>query len=246
MIDLIGDSGLATVFFSDTHCGDNKSKHKELLSYLRPRQKDIDKVILVGDILDLRVASLEEALSAAKPLLDFLNTNFAGKVHYIVGNHDAELEVLHGVFPFIHKSLRFPVGDKVAVALHGHALDENPYLKTKFSHYMAWFINKFDRWAHIDTRKTLVSLSEQIKNDPYDKVIEAFEMKVAEVFGDKFDYVITGHTHLYPYIKKLNGVTLINIGDNIQHTTLLIAKRDGFYLYDYTAKKTIATERFDI
>ena len=241
--NLIGDGELATIFLSDTHIGDAKSKHKELLAYLRPRQKDIDKIVICGDFLDLWVAPLGKVLSEAKPILDFLYTSYQGHVHYILGNHDEELESLHGAFPFIHKSLRFPVGNKWAVALHGHILDDNPYLKTRFSRYMAWFINKFDRWAHIDTRKTLISLSEQIKNDPYDNVIEAFEQKVADVFTGKFDYVITGHTHLYPYMKKLGSVTLINIGDNLQHSTLLIGKMDGFYLFDYYTEKTIDVER---
>jgi UDP-2,3-diacylglucosamine pyrophosphatase LpxH len=242
-IDLIGANELATVFFSDTHCGDNKSKHKELLTYLVERQKDIDKIVIVGDFLDTWVASTDRALSEAEPLLEFLSTNYAGKLHYLLGNHDAGLLPLKKVFPFIHTSLRFPVGDKVAVCLHGNVLDDNPYLKTRFSRWMAWFINKFDAWAKIDTRKSLVSLSERIKNDPYDKVIAEFEQKIVDVFDGKFDYVITGHTHLYPYVKKLNNVTLINIGDNIQHTTVLIAKKDAFYLFDYTTKKTIAVER---
>lgn len=241
-IDLIGDGGLATIFISDIHIPDGKSKHKELLSYLVERQKDIDKVVLVGDLLDLWVSGIGNALSAASPFLNFLNDNYKGRVHYVLGNHDLDLLPLKGVFPFIHTSLTFPVGDKKGVCLHGNILDPDPYVKTKFSHYMAWFINKFDGWAKIDTRRSLVSLADRIKNDPYDKVLQGFEDNIVSSFRGKFDYVIVGHTHI-PKFTTVDGVTIINCGDQLQHSTVVIAKKDGFYLYDYIAEKTLDVHR---
>ena len=238
-IDLVGDTDVATVFISDIHIPDGKSKHVELLDYLKERQKDIHKIILVGDILDLWVTSIDEALVAATPLFDFIYNNYPNKFHYLLGNHDAALLPLKKFFPFMHTSLQFPIGNKKAICLHGHVLDDNPYLKTKFSRFMAWLINKFDRWANIDTRKSLVSLSEQIQNDPYDKLIADYEQSIVDVFEGKFDYVITGHTHLFPYIKKLNDIVYINLGDSLQHSTLMMAKPEGFYLYDYIKCTTI-------
>jgi UDP-2,3-diacylglucosamine pyrophosphatase LpxH len=239
--NLIGEE-MATVFFSDVHCGDSKSRHAQLLEYLSARQKDIDKIVIVGDLLDLWVSSFGEALSVASPLLEYISTNYAGRFHYILGNHDWDLLPLKNIFPFIHKSLRFPVGNKIAVALHGHLLDPDPYTKTKFSHYMAWFINKFDRWAKIDTRKSLVSLSERVKNDPYEKLLIKYEENLVGTFEDKFDYVITGHTHI-PCIKQLNNIIYFNIGDSMQHSSVLVVKKDGFYLFDYVKKKTIDAYR---
>jgi UDP-2,3-diacylglucosamine pyrophosphatase LpxH len=230
---------MATLLVSDLHIGDGKSKYLDFLAYLE-KTENIDKLVLVGDTFDFWVSGLDNCLELGKPLIDYVVSRFGhDNLHILVGNHDASLFFLRDTLPFIHKSLRFPVGDKIAVCLHGNVLDDNPYLKTRFSHYMAWFINKFDAWAKIDTRKSLVSLSERIKDDPYDKVIADYEQKIADVFDGKFDYVITGHTHLFPYIKKLNNLIYFNIGDSMQHSTLLIAKKDGFYLYDYIANKTI-------
>jgi UDP-2,3-diacylglucosamine pyrophosphatase LpxH len=240
--NLIGDSGLATIFLSDVHCGDLKSKHSELLKYLVENQKNINKIVIAGDLLDLWVSSFGQALSIASPLLEHIKTNYEGNFHYILGNHDWDLLPLKGILPFIHTSLTFPIGNKKAIALHGHLLDPDPYVKTKFSHYMAWFINKFDKWAKVDTRKALVSLSERIKNDPYEKLLNQYEANLDSVFEGKFDYVITGHTHM-SCIKKLNNIIYLNCGDSMQHSTLLIAKKDGFYLFDYVAKKTLAIER---
>jgi UDP-2,3-diacylglucosamine hydrolase len=238
---LIGDE-MATIFFSDVHCGDDKSKHAKLLEYLQARQKDIDKIVIVGDLLDLWVASFGKSLSVASPLLDYIAANYQSRFHYILGNHDWDLLPLKTMFPFIHKSLRFPVGKKSAIALHGHLLDPDPYVKTRFSHVMAWFINKFDRWAKVDTRKSLLALSERIKNDPYDKILQQYEANLVGAFEGKFDYIITGHTHI-PGIKILNGIVYLNVGDQMQHSTVLVGKKDGFYLFDYIQKKTIAAHR---
>jgi UDP-2,3-diacylglucosamine hydrolase len=238
-IDLIGDVGLATIFISDIHAGDGKSGCLDFVEFLRV-QTDIQKVVLVGDICDLWVASAGKALSAVAPLFKLLNEKYSGNVRYIIGNHDQDLVSLKEVFPFVHTSLRFPINNKQAIVLHGHVLDENPYLKTKFSHYMAWFINKFDGWAKIDTRKSLVSLSERIKNDPYDKVLKDYEDKICSMAKGRFDYVIVGHSHI-PSLKTIDGITIINCGDSLQHRTLVKADQRGFYLIDYV-KQQIITE----
>jgi len=243
IIDMM-EEGVSTVFFSDLHVGDGKSKHKELLAYLVEHQKDIDKIVIVGDFVDTWVADLNTILSEAQPFLEFLATNYKNKVHWILGNHDADFLSLKNVFPFIHKSLRFPIGDKIAVALHGNVLDDNPYLKTRLSRYVVWFINKFDKGAYVDTRRSLVSLSERIQNDPYDKILEEYEHKIVAVFDGKYDFVITGHSH-QPAIKKINNLVYLNCGDQIQHSTVLIGKPEGFFLYDYINQKILAKYIFD-
>ena len=229
---------MATIFFSDVHCGDDKSKHAELLAYLRKYKKSVDKIIIVGDLLDLWVSSLGKALPTASPLLEFIKKNYEGNFHYILGNHDWDLLPLKPLLPFIHTSLLFNAYDKKVIVLHGHLLDPDPYVKTKFSHYMAWFINKFDRWAKIDTRKALVSLSERIKNDPYEKLLKAYEENIVTMAKGNFDFVIVGHSH-QPSIKTIDGVVIINCGDQMQHSTVVIANRDGFFLFDYIAQKTL-------
>jgi predicted phosphodiesterase len=113
---------MTTVFLSDVCCGNKDSNHAGLLAYLQARQKDIDKIVVVGNLLNIQ-DSLGEALSIASPLLNFLKDNYIGKFHYILGQNDWQLLPLKSIFPFIHKSLQFPIGDKKAIALHGHILD---------------------------------------------------------------------------------------------------------------------------
>lgn len=234
--NLIGDGNMSTIFLSDTHCGDEKSKHVELLDYLRVHQKEIDKIVICGDFLDLWVANIGTALSIASPMLKFFKDNYLGKIYYLLGNHDQDLLFLKNIFPFIHTSLTFPAGGKRGICLHGQVLDPDPYIKTRFSHYMAWFINKFDKWAKVDTRKSLVSLSERIKNDPYEKLLKEYEQNIVDVFDGKFDIVLTGHTH-QPKIEKIGNLVYINTGDLMQHCTFVKGNSDGFFLIDYSSGK---------
>jgi predicted phosphodiesterase len=236
---VLQEDGLTTIFAGDIHASDNKSGCIELLEYLQ-KQKNIHKIVLVGDILDNWVSNIDTTLFAAAPLLKFLFTEYQGRVHYLVGNHDSFLLPLKGIVPFIHTSLTFPVGNKKGICLHGHILDPDPYVRTKFSHYMAWFINKFDKWAHVDTRKSLVSLSERIKNDPYDKMLRNYEANIVKAFKGKFDFVIVGHSHL-PSFKSLDGVVILNGGDSLQHRTLIKAHQNRFELIDY-AKDIVLEE----
>ncbi len=200
---------MATVFFSDVHIGDPNSKHSQLLDYLQSRRRYIDKIVIVGDFLDLKVASIGEVLSEAAPMLRFLSFYYQNKLHYLVGDHDSSFLPLKGIFPFIHKSLKFPVGNHLAVVLHGQLLDTpQPHALSK-----------------IFPKKNKIDLG-------------VYEQNIVGVFSNKFDYIITGYTH-EPCIKKLGELVYINLGDQIEHNTVLIAQQDYFYLYDYINKKTI-------
>lgn len=229
---------MATVFFSDVHIGDNKSKHAQLLDYLKSERSTIDKVVIVGDFLDLWVSPIGGALSEARPFLEYMFTEYSGRVHYILGNHDEDLEALKGVVPRIHKSLRFPIGDKVGVALHGHVIDPDKLVRTRVARIAAWIVNKFNKWGRIDTRKSLISLAAMIENDINKELLKEYEQRIVDIFIGKYDFVITGHTHV-PCIKRFGSLVYINTGDQMQHSTVVIGKSDGFYLYDYINKKTL-------
>ena len=234
---LIGEK-MSTVFLSDVHAGDVASKHKQLLEYLQSHQKEIDKIVVLGDLCDFWVAPLSVVLQEVSPLLEFLSKNYAGRFHFIAGNHDSEILYLKETFPFVHSSLKFPIGSKRAICLHGHELDNNKYEQTYTAHMVAWLINKFNGWGHMDLRKSALSFSSFIGSSYYNDLLKAYEDTLVTVFKDKYDYVITGHTH-QPCIKTLGGITYINTGDSLQHSTLVLGNRDGFFLYDYAAQKTL-------
>lgn len=234
-------SGSAIAIFSDVHFGNVKSKHKQLLTYLQLNRHRISTIVAAGDLIDTWVCPLEESLEEAKPLFEFLAKYYYGQFIYLLGNHDEDIHPICSILPFIMSSLNIIVNNKRIIVLHGHILDPNPYIQTKLSRWMAWFINKFDGWANVDTRKSLVSLSERIKNDPYDQLLEQFETNLFSTFSGKYDIVVTGHTHR-PEFRRLHDLLFVNAGDSTEHSTLVLLDERELSLVDYQTGRVLDVE----
>jgi UDP-2,3-diacylglucosamine pyrophosphatase LpxH len=231
---------MITLICSDLHIGDGKSKHLVFYDFLCARP-DIDSLIIAGDFFDLWVTSAGRALKEGKYLLDYFRERFSDRVVYLTGNHDEDLQYVKSLNGISIKQFHhFKIGDKSVIVCHGHQYDHNFYLKqaTVLAKANAWIVNRVDKVFGVDVRRWLVSISQKIENDPYDKIIKAFETSIDASFNGKFDYVITGHTHLYPYIKKLSNLFLINVGNNIQNSTGLLIGPDSFSLVDYGCRPT--------
>jgi len=227
---------MVTLIASDLHIGDGKSGHKDFLEFLE-LQPDVRRLVIAGDLCDFWVSNVKDIIETGSYLFKYIHLRFGQHVYYLTGNHDADLRPLKDVFPQIKDRVIFFIGDKKkVVVLHGHTLDPNDYIRTRRARIIAWFINKFDGWARIDTRKTLVGLADQIQNDPYDKLLEQYEKNLATTFTGKYDFVVTGHTH-YPGLKVLSDkLTYCNTGDFMQHRTALRFHSNKIELVEYKDK----------
>jgi predicted phosphodiesterase len=233
---------------SDFHIGDAKSKHLLFYSFLE-RHPEIDSLIIAGDLFDLWVTNAGRSFKEAKYLLDYLYERFRDKIIYLYGNHDEDIKYvtsLHGIE--IKQYYIFEVAGYRTIVFHGHQYDHNFYLeKTELlAKVNAWLVNKVDHFFQVDIRKFLVSLSEKTKDDVYDKIIATYEYHLRKEFENKYDIIVTGHTHLYPYIKKLSNLYLINVGNNIQNATGLLVSSDEFSLIDYEDQSIKIIERLKI
>ncbi len=85
------------LIISDLHfgSGDDLLRSPAALERLEPELAWADEVVINGDLLELVFASLEDAVSAARPFLRLVN-HHVGRVHYVVGNHDHHLVSLAG------------------------------------------------------------------------------------------------------------------------------------------------------
>jgi UDP-2,3-diacylglucosamine pyrophosphatase LpxH len=232
---------MSTILFSDLHIGDTKSKHVQMYNFLVSRA-DLDSVIIAGDLFDLWVASAGRSFKEAKYFLDYLYERFQGKIVYLTGNHDEDLQYvksLHGV-P-IKQFHHFNVGGKSVVVCHGHQYDHNFYLDkmTPMAKVNAWMVNRVDKWFKTDVRKWLMSLSDAIQSDPMEKILFTYEHTLRQEFSGVHGVIITGHTHL-PCIKSFNGLTYINVGDSMQHSTAVILEGTRFSLVDYVQGNEIS------
>ena len=214
---------MSILIASDLHIGSSKSRYNDFLQILKSRT-DIDKVIIAGDLLDLWVANVGVVLDRACILLDYLFKKFDNNFIWLIGNHDADVSHAESIIPNINHEFSIDINGINAYIIHGHQIDNNFYLKhtQPLPKLIAKCVEYIDRKFAIDVRKYLVSLSDKITNDPYDRLLLDFETN-ANIVANKTDsgIIIAGHTHM-PAFRRLSNCYYINCGDWIQHRTYII------------------------
>src|SRR3984957_3216462 len=85
--------GMRTLVVSDLHLGAGSGA--DVLRRPGPRSalidalEDIDRLVLLGDVLELRHGPRRDALAAARPFFEELGRVFAGReIVVVAGNHD--------------------------------------------------------------------------------------------------------------------------------------------------------------
>jgi predicted phosphodiesterase len=99
---------LRTLIVSDLHLGSaggvDLLRRPELRATLLEHARDADRVVLAGDVLELRHGPRREALAAARPFFEELGRALAGReVVVIAGNHDHAL-----VEPWLERRSELP------------------------------------------------------------------------------------------------------------------------------------------
>src|SRR5450759_2588311 len=87
---------MRTLIVSDLHLGG--ASGVDLLRRAEPREallealRDVDRLVLLGDVLELRHGPRRDALAAARPFFEELGRSFAGReIVVLAGNHDHAL-----------------------------------------------------------------------------------------------------------------------------------------------------------
>ena len=85
------------LIISDLHLGSSEALlgAGAALDRIEPELAWADELVINGDLLELVFASLEEAVSAARPFLALVNRRVE-RIHYVLGNHDHHLVALAG------------------------------------------------------------------------------------------------------------------------------------------------------
>ena len=87
---------MRTAVISDLHLGAGSSvdllRREEIRELLAPELRDLDRLVLLGDVLELRDRPLAESLERAHPVLEALGA-IAGEAEVVIvaGNHDHHL-----------------------------------------------------------------------------------------------------------------------------------------------------------
>jgi hypothetical protein len=117
-----------TLIVSDLHLG--SATRVDVLRHLGPRRalldalEGVDRLVLLGDLLELRHGPRRSALAAAQPFFEALGHTFAGRdIVVLGGNHDHAL-----VEPWLARRGEFSVPEPLAVEQRFSAAEASPML----------------------------------------------------------------------------------------------------------------------
>lgn len=118
---------------SDVHLGYDKCNKEDFSKFLDEfESKEIDHLVLLGDLFDLWRQNNAEIIVENEDILEKLINLNAKNIHYIIGNHDYFMYKLwernKDNFPFtISKDLRLEDGGNKFYFIHGYELEVLSY-----------------------------------------------------------------------------------------------------------------------
>lgn len=198
-----------TVFISDTHLGNRRSKADELCRFLSEYDKN-EALYLVGDIFDDITLQRwpQEHLDAIGMMMKFKD------VIYVPGNHDKDFRKVLGLdgghIKVMNEAVFYSTSQKRYLVKHGDSYDGSLALIMG----PRWLRNSGSRWFNGWHARGA------------DKWIERGIIPEAKARG--FDGVICGHSH-YPAQRLVDGIEFLNCGDWLNHCTAII-DRNGLEL----------------
>jgi UDP-2,3-diacylglucosamine pyrophosphatase LpxH len=231
---------LRSVFLSDIHLGARECRAELLLEFLQ--QVQMDRLFLVGDILDLW--SMRRSFYWPSRHHQVLRALYSRarqgtQVIYVPGNHDEELRDLAGsVFgnlevhrEYVHTTA---LGRRMLVA-HGDEFDGN----VKCSRWLAALgsgmydvtlglnrgLNRARRALGFPYWSLATYLKSKVGNAM--KYVRLFEDAAAQAAHSRgLDGIICGHIHR-PANSDLHGVRYCNTGDWVENCSALVEDRSG-------------------
>ena len=240
-----------SIFLSDIHLGTRGCKIDLLLDFLR--HHETEKLVLVGDIIDLW--KLRSSWFWPNKHNDFIRklikiSKIGTKIIFVPGNHD---EFFRQFIPIsfgdidIVRTLEYDaVNGKKYIIMHGDEFDfvirRYKWLAIIGSHCYDWLIrlNTINAWIRDKLKLRYWSLSKSIKYSVKDaiKTMDNYEVAMAEYAKKRnFDGVICGHIH-NAQIKNIQGIEYLNCGDWVESCTAITEDKKGnFKLIEWLQKK---------
>jgi UDP-2,3-diacylglucosamine hydrolase len=191
-----------------------------------PDVRSSHHVLLLGDIFDLMCGPHGEYLSDFDQLFRKIDSLVKSgvKVHYFEGNHDVHLDKLFKKFwpkgeviarqdPEIAswdgKSYYFSHGDEHEPHNHSYqrykTLILSPPLKFVANYLMPYRVLKF-----VGEKASSMSRKKGSKNFDQEGVRKTFRDGMKEVTGEKYDFVLGGHSHVQDKFESGRSIYLNN------------------------------------
>lgn len=232
---------MTTLILSDTHLGFKYCRAKDL-AYILLKQ-NINKLILVGDILDLQQMNTrpywdhwhQKCINIINNLIDN-----GVEVIYVVGNHEEDSgesykENIKSYFDgsiTILGSYTYTSGDKQIHCVHGHQYEDiSPRMRRigDFLYNLCLCINSSINKLRMALMLSPWCFSKWVKDKVKDRISKEFSIEEKLLTKNNSDIIIYGHTH-QPYIKsfcvKGKNKQLANTGAFVEIATY-ITEEDG-------------------
>lgn len=250
---------LKTVWLSDIHLGCKDSKADYLLDFLT--QHDIEKLYLVGDIIDMWAMSKQfrwpERHNQVLHKIWQISQQQT-EVIYLPGNHDQPLQKYDGMefghIAVMRETVHITADNRRLLVLHGDQFDQD----VCFGAFHAWIGDKAydlllftNRWFNrVQTwrGKSYWSLAGHIKkhikgaNKAIQRYKEACRKKAINM---QLDGIVCGHIH-HPEICHQHPVTYYNDGDWIENCSALIEDANGNISLCYWTQLSAVTKVVDL
>jgi len=177
---------------SDTHLGgggpgDDFSQNEELFGrYLHYCHQERVPLVLLGDIFELHGYHWKEIFSAHTIIFRLMERlRRDGLLYIIIGNHDEEMGILHGVFPgIIHDRLDIDTGQLLIHCEHGNRYDPLNRRPGLWQRALTSFATRLECfWKDADV----------VRRAGLDKKLQGVARNL--LIGGDQDIVVFGHTH---------------------------------------------------
>jgi UDP-2,3-diacylglucosamine pyrophosphatase LpxH len=219
------------LFMSDFHLGSPLFNPKdEVISLLNSHA--YDHIFLIGDIIDEWEGDITYTTIENDKLLDEINK--FNNITIIKGNHDPSIKIMETIFPnkLIVDKYEYIIDGKKAIMVHG---DEFDFMVTKYSWLaklffpLHWLLERFGLNLKGFLRDLYCSLANKRDKKYFNKLLLSVETELVNKYGDEYDYIIVGHTHM-PKVVNLPNCKYINCGDWIHNRTHVLYENGLFIL----------------
>lgn len=220
------------LYLSDLHLGNPLFKDEAMILKLLNDVK-YDKIVILGDIIDIWEAPVDTIKSQYGDLINQINLRAKqGPVLIVRGNHDPNTLIMNSMFDMcrIFEYLR----DNDTLFLHGHEFDQlitKHFWIAKLIYPVRWFLERLGVNLLAYTRNLYHSVAAKRQGKKYNSLVLDMEKHAVAKYEKDCNYLIMGHTHL-PKIVLRNSdpdepreCDYINTGDWIHNRTYV--EREG-------------------
>jgi UDP-2,3-diacylglucosamine pyrophosphatase LpxH len=216
------------VFMSDLHISSPLFKSDDAVISIY-NDSSVDEVYILGDFFDTWEQNPFLTARKKSHLVSTINNSQKTRV-LLKGNHDPSIKTMSEIFDNVIIRYKFEIDlfGKRTLLIHGDEFDESKEAGRAWFpvHYVlqrvglnikAFLRNSYHKFVMFKERKD------------YNSLILKTEKMIVDYYGNDYDIIITGHTHL-PKVIKLDNCYYANCGSMVYKPTYIVADKSSLFI----------------